>query len=185
MLPIHMMFQVLFSNEKIGIGIGKTRDEAQVLAAEKALQNLESNYLSFMAPVAGVLNKDVNKPPGSGNGFLEDITLSEDISMEEPSGSTLKEQDHSKALDRLSSVISLIRELCLEDQHVVFRDQVRDSGSALNGEYHFQAELGGQILGRGIDLNKDFAKLQAAEEALKTLKTTTDPQIKKHLRPVR
>ncbi|BAC03323.1 OJ1402_H07.12 [Oryza sativa (japonica cultivar-group)] len=149
--------RVLFSNEKIGIGIGKTRDEAQVLAAEKALQNLESNYLSFMAPVAGVLNKDVNKPPGSGNGFLEDITLSEDISMEEPSGSTLKEQDHSKALDRLSSVISLIREL---------------------------AELGGQILGRGIDLNKDFAKLQAAEEALKTLKTTTDPQIKKHLRPM-
>uniref|UniRef100_A0A0E0FVY2 protein-serine/threonine phosphatase n=2 Tax=Oryza TaxID=4527 RepID=A0A0E0FVY2_ORYNI len=193
--------EVLFSNEKIGIGIGKTRDEAQVLAAEKALQNLESNYLSFMAPVAGVLNKDVNKPPGSGNGFLEDITLSEDISMEEPSGSTLKEQDHSKALDRLSSVISLIRELvrdaaaalifhfsvlinCLEDQHVVFRDQVRDSGSALNGEYHFQAELGGQILGRGIGLNKDFAKLQAAEEALKTLKTTTDPQIKKHLRPM-
>lgn len=44
MLPIHMMFQVLFSNEKIGIGIGKTRDEAQVLAAEKALQNLESEY---------------------------------------------------------------------------------------------------------------------------------------------
>lgn len=76
-----------------------------------------------MAPVAGVLNKDVNKPPGSGNGFLEDITLSEDISMEEPSGSTLKEQDHSKALDRLSSVISLIREL------------VRDAAAALI--FHF------------------------------------------------
>uniref|UniRef100_A0A0D9V7Z2 protein-serine/threonine phosphatase n=1 Tax=Leersia perrieri TaxID=77586 RepID=A0A0D9V7Z2_9ORYZ len=145
--------RVLFSNEKIAIGIGKTRDEAQVQAAEKALQNLESNYLSFMAPVAGVLNKDVNKPPGSGNGFLEDITLSDDISMEEPSG--------------------------------IFRDQVRDPGSALNGEYHFQAELGGQILGRGIGSNREFAKLQAAEEALKTLKTTTDPQIKKHLRPVR
>jgi RNA polymerase II C-terminal domain phosphatase-like 1/2 len=40
------VFQVLFSNEKIGIGIGKTRDEAQVQAAEKALQNLESEYIS-------------------------------------------------------------------------------------------------------------------------------------------
>jgi RNA polymerase II C-terminal domain phosphatase-like 1/2 len=38
------VFQVLFNNEKIGIGIEKTRDEAQV--AEKALQNLESEYIS-------------------------------------------------------------------------------------------------------------------------------------------
>ncbi|XP_062226562.1 RNA polymerase II C-terminal domain phosphatase-like 2 isoform X4 [Phragmites australis] len=38
---IQFSVEVLFSNEKIGIGIGKTRDEAQVQAAEKALQNLE------------------------------------------------------------------------------------------------------------------------------------------------
>jgi RNA polymerase II C-terminal domain phosphatase-like 1/2 len=72
----------------------------------------------------------------------------------------------------------------LEDQHVVFRDQVRNPGSATNEEYHFQVELAGQILGNGIGVNKDFAKLQAAEEALRFLKTTTDPQIKKHLRPI-
>lgn len=46
-LVIYVVFQVLFSNEKIGIGIGKTRDEAQVQAAEKALQNLESEYISL------------------------------------------------------------------------------------------------------------------------------------------
>ena len=45
------MFQVLFSNEKIGVGIGKTRDEAQVQAAEKALQNLESEYISLTSCV--------------------------------------------------------------------------------------------------------------------------------------
>ena len=48
-----------------------------------------------------------------------------------------------------------------------------------------KVELAGQILGNGIGVNKDFAKLQAAEEALRFLKTTTDPQIKKHLRPIR
>jgi len=45
------VFQVLFSNEKIGVGIGKTRDEAQVQAAEKALQNLESEYISLTSCV--------------------------------------------------------------------------------------------------------------------------------------
>ncbi|CAO2195313.1 unnamed protein product [Urochloa humidicola] len=177
--------EVLFSNEKIAIGIGKTRDEAQVQAAEKALQNLERSYLSFVAPIAGVPNKDSRKAPGSGNGFLEDVSCSDvDISMQEPSGSTLK-QDHASNLDKLSSVMSLIREHCLEDQHVIFRDQVRNSSAARNEEYHFQVELGGQILGSGVGSDRDVAKLLAAEEALRTLKSTTDPQIKKYLRPVR
>ncbi|CAL4946501.1 unnamed protein product [Urochloa decumbens] len=177
--------EVLFSNEKIGIGIGKTRDEAQVQAAEKALQNLENSYLSFVAPIAGVPNKDSRKSPGSGNGFLEDVSCSDvDISMQEPSGSSLK-QDHSNNLDKLSSVMSLIREHCLEDQHIIFRDQVRNSSPARNEEYHFQVELAGQILGSGVGSDRDVAKLLAAEEALRTLKSTTDPQIKKYLRPVR
>uniref|UniRef100_R7W9E5 protein-serine/threonine phosphatase n=1 Tax=Aegilops tauschii TaxID=37682 RepID=R7W9E5_AEGTA len=182
--------EVLFSNEKIGNGIGKTRDEAQVQAAEKALQNLQSgcktpnlaggswisvtsfiftaqvpalrvgkgNYLSYVAPIAGVLNKDTSKSSRNGNGFLEDDLDSDgDTAMQEPSGSKSEQKDHSN-VDRLPSVLSLIREL---------------------------VELAGQILGNGIGVNKDFAKLQAAEEALRFLKTTTDPQIKKHLRPIR
>ncbi|KAL6840293.1 hypothetical protein ACP4OV_030103 [Aristida adscensionis] len=175
--------EVLFSNEKIGIGMGKTRDEAQVQAAEKALQSLESSYLSFIAPIAGVPDKDIQKASEIGNGFLDDVTCSEaDISMEEPSGRTLK-QDGSNNLDKLSSVMGLIREHCLEEHHVVFRDQVQTSGPARNVEYHFQVELAGQILGTGIGSDRDVTKLLAAEEALKTLKSTTDPQIRKYLRP--
>ncbi|KAF7031666.1 hypothetical protein CFC21_042963, partial [Triticum aestivum] len=156
------------------------------------------NYLSYVAPIAGVLNKDTSKSSRNGNGFLEDDLDSDgDTAMQEPSGSKSEQKDHSN-VDRLPSVLSLIRELvrhdatpdisisdCLEDQHVVFRDQVRNPGSATNEEYHFQVELAGQILGNGIGVNKDFAKLQAAEDALRFLKTTTDPQIKKHLRPIR
>jgi len=146
---------------------------------------LAGSYLSFVAPIAGVPNEDSRKSPGSGNGFLEDVTCSDvDISMHEPSGSTLK-QDHSNNLDKLSSVMSLIREHCLEDQHVVFRDQVQNSSPARIEEYHLQVELAGQILGRGSGSDRDIAKLLAAEEALKTLKSTSDPQIKKYLRPVR
>lgn len=54
-LVIYVVFQVLFSNEKIGIGIGKTRDEAQVQAAEKALQNLESEYISLTSCILQAL----------------------------------------------------------------------------------------------------------------------------------
>ncbi|KAL6614139.1 hypothetical protein ACP70R_036409 [Stipagrostis hirtigluma subsp. patula] len=176
--------EVLFSNEKIGIGIGKTRDEAQVQAAEKALQNLENSYLSFNGPIAGVPDKDARMASGIGNGFLEDVTCSEvDVSMQEPSGSTLK-QDNSNNLDKLSSVMGLIREHCLEDQQVILRDQVQTSSPATNTEYHFQVELAGQILGRGVGSDRDVAKLLAAEDALRTLKSTTDPQIRKYLRPV-
>ncbi|KAK3162521.1 hypothetical protein QOZ80_1BG0090510 [Eleusine coracana subsp. coracana] len=175
--------EVLFNNEKIGIGIGRTREEAQIQAAEKALQNLERSYLAFAPPIAGVANKDTRNSPGSGNGFLEDFACPEvDSAIQEPSGSTLKQDQPN---DKLSSVMNLIREHCLEDHHVVFRDQVQNSSSTKSEEYHFQVELAGQIVGRGIGSDREVAKLMAAEEALRTLKSTTDPQIKKYLRPVR
>ena len=71
--------------------------------------------MSFVAPMAGVLNKDTSKSPGSGNGFLEDdIDSDGDTTMKEPSGSTSEQKGHS-IVDRLSSVISLIRELVRDD----------------------------------------------------------------------
>ncbi|GJM92509.1 hypothetical protein PR202_ga08986 [Eleusine coracana subsp. coracana] len=141
------------------------------------------SYLAFAPPIVGVA--DTRNSPGSGNGFLEDFACPEvDSAIQEPSGSTLK-QDQPNNLDKLFSVMSLIREHCLEDHHVVFRDQVQNSSSTKNEEYHFQVELAGQIVGRGIGSDRDVAKLLAAEEALRTLKSTTDPQIKKYLRPVR
>ncbi|KAF3334126.1 RNA polymerase II C-terminal domain phosphatase-like 2 isoform X1 [Carex littledalei] len=63
--------EVLFSSEKIGIGMGKTREEAQLQAAENALRNLASSYLSFVGPISGGLRNDLDK---SSNGFLEDTT---------------------------------------------------------------------------------------------------------------
>jgi len=66
--------------------------------------------LSSVSLVAGVPKKESRKPPGSGNGFLEDAPCSDnDISMREPSGSTLK-LDDSNSMDKLSSIMSLIRE---------------------------------------------------------------------------
>jgi len=43
-------FKVLFSTERIGIGMGKTRKDAQLQAAENALRNLESkkHFICFI-----------------------------------------------------------------------------------------------------------------------------------------
>lgn len=71
--------------------------------------------MSFVAPIAGVLNNDTSKSSRNGNGFLEDDLDSDgDTAMQEPSGSTSVQKDHSN-VDRLPSVISLIRELVRHD----------------------------------------------------------------------
>lgn len=168
---IDFSVEVLFSTERIGIGMGKTRKEAQLQAAENALRNLERNYISFIAPNSGGMNKEKDKLSlGNENGFLEDII--------DPASNELSDHDHLHGANtseqlgqRLSSVLSSIKELCVEGENLVFQDQVPASVTLDKGEYYFQVELAGHILGKGIASNREEAKFQAAEAALKTLKT--------------
>ncbi|XP_059667967.1 RNA polymerase II C-terminal domain phosphatase-like 2 isoform X2 [Cornus florida] len=65
--------EVLFTGEKIGVGMGKTRKDAQQQAAENALRSLADKYVSYIAPRSGA-DKDFDKPSlGNENGFLWDI----------------------------------------------------------------------------------------------------------------
>ncbi|PKA56381.1 RNA polymerase II C-terminal domain phosphatase-like 2 [Apostasia shenzhenica] len=80
---LHFTVEVIFSTDKIGIGMGRTRKEAQLQAAENALRNLASGYLSFITPnveIAGKAPDDTSI--GDTNGFLEDFS---DTILEEPS----------------------------------------------------------------------------------------------------
>ncbi|XP_020100231.1 RNA polymerase II C-terminal domain phosphatase-like 2 [Ananas comosus] len=177
---LHFSVEVLFSTEKIGIGMGRTREEAQIQAAENALRNLASSYLSFIAPTTGSLQKDLDKCLlGNENGFLRDAPnpVKDELSGREAQPSTSGQLSQSNNSDRLSLTLRGIKELCFEGQDIVFRDQAPISDSLSKGEYHLQAELGGQVLGRGVGLSKEEAKLQAAEMALKTLKETVNPQV--------
>lgn len=173
---LHFSVEVLFSTEKIGIGMGKTRKEAQLQAAENALHNLASNYVSFIAPNSGSTNRESdNASLGGENGFLRDIInpVPDEPSKKEDLGASTSEQMvQSNDSGRLSSVLSGIRELCLEGQNIAFQDRAPASMTLNKGEYYFQVELAGQILGKGVGLSREEAKLQAAEEALRTLKST-------------
>ncbi|XP_020577669.1 RNA polymerase II C-terminal domain phosphatase-like 1 [Phalaenopsis equestris] len=181
---LHFTIEVLFSSEKIGIGMGRTRKEAQLQAAENALRNLASGYLSFISP-----NVEVAKPNNisieSENGFLEeyiDTTLDKSSKNELlPSSSLIGQLEQSDKSERLSSVLSGIKDLCLERKNLIFQEVPLASTSCR--EYCFQVELAGKVLGRGVGISKDRAKLLAAEEALKYLKARSEVQRHKQQNP--
>ncbi|KAJ4977872.1 hypothetical protein NE237_008652 [Protea cynaroides] len=78
--------EVLFAGEKIGIGMGKTKKEAQQQASEDALHNLADEYKDISAADSGAVDKDLDKLSlGNENGFLWEIVDpgSEELHKEE------------------------------------------------------------------------------------------------------
>ncbi|CAO2841687.1 unnamed protein product [Amaranthus hypochondriacus] len=74
--------EVLFTGEKIGVGMGKTRKDAQQQAAESALHFLAEKYL---ATCSGLIDRDDKVPVQNENGFVwDDINLqSDELSSDE------------------------------------------------------------------------------------------------------
>ncbi|XP_055812609.1 RNA polymerase II C-terminal domain phosphatase-like 2 isoform X1 [Solanum dulcamara] len=65
--------EVFFTGERVGVGMGKTRKDAQQQAAENALRNLAGKYISYITSHPRVADKDLDKiPVENENGFLWD-----------------------------------------------------------------------------------------------------------------
>ncbi|KAJ0028535.1 hypothetical protein Pint_35192 [Pistacia integerrima] len=63
--------EVLFTGEKIGVGMGKTRKDAQQQAAENALHSLAEKYVAYITPCGGAVDRDFDKLSlENENGFL-------------------------------------------------------------------------------------------------------------------
>ncbi|XVE97062.1 hypothetical protein REPUB_Repub02eG0278200 [Reevesia pubescens] len=76
--------EVLFTGEKIGVGMGKTRRDAQQQAAELALHNLAEKYVAYIAPRSGAVDRDFNKLSlGTENGFLWDVNPASNEALRE------------------------------------------------------------------------------------------------------
>ncbi|KAK9193500.1 hypothetical protein WN944_004197 [Citrus x changshan-huyou] len=70
--------EVLFTGEKIGVGMGKTRKDAQQQAAENALHYLAEKYVAYITPRSGAMDRDFDKLSlENENGFLWDTIISE------------------------------------------------------------------------------------------------------------
>ncbi|KAJ7961255.1 RNA polymerase II C-terminal domain phosphatase-like [Quillaja saponaria] len=66
--------EVLFTGEKIGVGMGRTRKDAQQQAAENALRSLAEKYVAYMEPRSEAVDRDIDKLSlGNENGFLLDV----------------------------------------------------------------------------------------------------------------
>ncbi|XVE76532.1 hypothetical protein DITRI_Ditri12bG0181300 [Diplodiscus trichospermus] len=76
--------EVLFTGERIGFGMGKTRKDAQLQAAELALHNLAEKYVAYLAPRSGAVDRDFNKLSlGTENGFLWDANPASNEALRE------------------------------------------------------------------------------------------------------
>ncbi|KAJ6968868.1 hypothetical protein NC653_036750 [Populus alba x Populus x berolinensis] len=80
--------KVLFTGEKIGVGMGKTRKDAQQQAAENALLSLAEKYAAYVSPHSGAVDGDFDKLSiGDENGFVWDITSPESSDLVREDGS--------------------------------------------------------------------------------------------------
>ncbi|XP_068638431.1 RNA polymerase II C-terminal domain phosphatase-like 2 isoform X2 [Aristolochia californica] len=155
--------EVLFNGEKMGTGMGRTRKEAQLQAADNALHSLASMYVADIGPDCGPSDRNFDGILHERqSGFLMDTVSSsgfdESSRTEELPTSFTPEQlglvEYSK---RLSAVVTGIEELGLSP---VFQDQPPASITLSEGLFYCQVEIGGQVVGKGVGPSKEDAKLQ-------------------------
>lgn len=166
---LQFSMEVWFVGDKIGEGIGRTKKEAQLHAAENSLQTLANKYLS---------NAFVDATHAKETGFSSDLNSSgysnlprnEFLSGRKTPLSHIQGHEVSK---RTASPVIALKELCMmEGYSLVFQVPSLPAGGTIsNGEVCAQVEIAGQILGKGIGVSWEDAKIQAAEEALDSLKS--------------
>ncbi|PKA55996.1 RNA polymerase II C-terminal domain phosphatase-like 1 [Apostasia shenzhenica] len=176
-IDLQFSVEVWFVGEKVGEGTGGTRKEAQYCAAEKSLHNLANKYLSNAFPDATPLHGTLNKLcEEKENGFVSDLnsmgysaSTRDDFLPGNSPPSHLHGYEESK---RTAAPVAALKELCMmEGYDLVFQvPSLPHTDSVSNSEVYAQVEIAGQVLGKGIGVTWEEAKIQAAEEALESLK---------------
>lgn len=181
---LQFLVQVWLVGDKIGEGIGKTRKEAQHQAVLNTLQNLANKYVS---PYSIAVQVDLNKLSHlQENGFTSDTNslgyqaFSRDDLLASTSDS--RSMNHVPEGPKSTSSVAALKELCtMEGFTLIFQDQPSPSGGSVGQEeVHAQVEVAGQIMGKGSGKFWEEAKMQAAEEALESLKSMLGQFTQKH-----
>ncbi|XVF25833.1 hypothetical protein REPUB_Repub13aG0247800 [Reevesia pubescens] len=189
-LDLQFSIEVWFAGEKIGEGIGRTRREALHQAAEDSIKSLANTYLSCIKPDSGSAQGDVSRLPNTNdNDFLGNVNsygnqpLPKEESMlfstaSEPSRFVDPRLEDSK---KSMGSVAALKELCMmEGLGVIFLGQPPPSSNSLQKEVYAQVEVDGQVLGKGIGLTWEEAKMQAAEKALGSLRSMLGQFTQKH-----
>ncbi|XP_052116198.1 RNA polymerase II C-terminal domain phosphatase-like 2 isoform X3 [Arachis duranensis] len=98
--------EVLFTGEKIGVGMGRTRKDAQQQAAENALRCLAEKYVAHMEPQCRAVDCEFDKLSlGQENGFLWDEVTPESSEQQRKDG--LPKESASEASDAETKLSTL------------------------------------------------------------------------------
>eukprot|EP01018_Ginkgo_biloba_P007815 Gb_14579 [translate_table: standard] len=192
-MELEFSVEVLFSGEKVGAGVGRTKKEAQHRASEEALRYMASQYMLQPGPIVGLGRGQMDpsfhswgddegsRETCSSMGFIG-AAKEDDIPVASTSGqSKCVDQRLSEDPKRSYNAVDALKELCtMEGLGLVFQEQPA-MGVLNRRESNAQVEVAGQILGKGSGPTWEGAKLQAAEEALRNLKSTISQRTQKRL----
>lgn len=94
-------YEVLLTGEKVGVGMGKTRKDAQQQAAENALRSLADKYVAYLISQSETVPKDSDD--GMENGFLFETSSPESERLPESTSKKPKDELPQNSLDSSSS----------------------------------------------------------------------------------
>ncbi|OQU82010.1 RNA polymerase II C-terminal domain phosphatase-like 1 isoform X2 [Sorghum bicolor] len=162
--------EVLIFGEKVGEGVGKTRKEAQWQAADTSLRNLADKFLSWDPDKVTVLKEnDFNRHPKSHR--YPGSNIYDTLPVASTSDESRYMNDRIDTLRKPGASVAALKELCaVEGYNLDFHAQPSADGS-VGKEIRAQVEIGGKVLGKGVGVTWEEAKLQAAYEAYGTLKS--------------
>ncbi|XP_044497086.1 RNA polymerase II C-terminal domain phosphatase-like 1 isoform X2 [Mangifera indica] len=176
-MELQFSVEAWFAGEKIGQGTGKTRREAQQQAADASIKNLANVYMLRVKPESGSAHGDfIRFSNTNDNGFLSKFnSFGGQLLPKEESVPLSTVSEPSTLLDPRPEVsklsigsVSALKELCMmEGRGVAFS---KLSPSPVNSIQ--KDEVYAQVLGKGIGSTWDEAKMQAAEKALGSLRST-------------
>ncbi|KAJ4850774.1 hypothetical protein Tsubulata_013825 [Turnera subulata] len=170
-----------FAGEQVGEGIGRTRKEAQRLAAEGSLEKLASIYMSRSKPDSGSAHMEASRYSSrSDNGFFGTVNSfgSQPLARDEPVSFSASPEPsrywdpRPESSKKSMGSVTALKEFCMtEGLGINFLETPLSANSMQKDEIHAQVEVDGQVMGKGIGSTWDEAKMQAAEKALGSLRT--------------
>lgn len=182
-MELQFTVEVLFSGEKVGAGIGRTKKEAQHRASEEALRYMANQYMTQPVVVGTGVGRGQADSGfhqwGEDEGLRESCSSigfvgmpkEDDVAVASTSGqSKCGDQRGTEDLKKSYNAIDTLKDLCtMEGLTLNFKDP---TAMVLNKrETCAQVEVGGRILGKGSGPTWEVAKLQATEEALRNFKS--------------
>lgn len=186
--------EVLFGGEKVGEGIGRTKKEAQHKAADTSLKFMASQFIlhpTYATSIVGQgrpTNSYPNDEPAPRWNTrdprffagLGPSTVEEDTPVASTSGqSKILDFQHAQEPNRgYSSVLALKEHCTMEGINVVFKDAstIMAPSEVPSQAFSCQVDVAGRLMGKGSGRSWEDAKQQAAEEALRRLRSTLQPR---------